>query len=206
MTKNNTEFTNKTGGKGIVWTVGDRPWFDLSMTHLGDLQPDRDARGEDAMRFLPLEAPNPQTTAIDDDARSSADVGAFAVRKVEAHGAPVTGVRAHAIRTTICGRDRGVWGFRQASSIVANPPPLLVAVFPWNRDRERSGEGLQGRVAASGRGRENSNSKQQRVGSWTAVVVRPCKLATALWLRVGRRGDGRCTSETEKQQRVSLLP
>ncbi|XLR06394.1 hypothetical protein S83_034332 [Arachis hypogaea] len=149
------------------------------MTHPGDLRPDRDAGGEDAWRFLPWEAPNPRTTATNDDERSSADVGAFAARKGEAHGAAVTGVCAHAIRTTIRGRDRGVWGFCRASPIVANPPLLLVAVFPWNRDGERSGEGLQGRVAASGRGRENSNSEQRRVGSWTAAAVPPCKLATA---------------------------
>ncbi|QHN98134.1 uncharacterized protein DS421_18g633440 [Arachis hypogaea] len=179
MTKNNTEVTNKPGGRGIVWTAGDRPWFDSSMTHPGDLRPDRDAGGDDAWRFLPWEAPNPRTPTTDDDARSSADGGAFAVWKGEAHGASVTGVRAHAIRTTIRGRDRGVWGFRRASPIMANPPPLLVAVFPWNRNRERSGEGLQGRVAASGRGRENSNSEQRRVESWTAAPVPPCKLATA---------------------------
>nr|XP_029151500.1 ethylene-responsive transcription factor ERF036 [Arachis hypogaea] len=77
-----------------------------------------------------------------------------------------------------------------------NGTSLLVAVFPWNRDGGQSGEGLQGQVAASGRGRENSNSEQRTAegqeldGSggasmqvkWTAPEFSPFLLNTTFFL------------------------
>ncbi|QHN79621.1 uncharacterized protein DS421_19g671520 [Arachis hypogaea] len=59
------------------------------------------------------------------------------------------------------GRDRKVPGFRRVSPIGANPPTLLVAVFPWDRGEEA--------IAMAGSGE----------GTWKAVPVPPCKQRTA---------------------------
>ncbi|KAL1322302.1 hypothetical protein AAHE18_14G186300 [Arachis hypogaea] len=88
------------------------------------------------------------------------------------------------------GRDRKVRGFRPVSPIVANPPPLLAAVFPWDRGGGNNCDGGQWRreqEGSAGSSMHTENSGQQRDGSWKAVPAPPCELATAvfLWNRDG---------------------
>ncbi|QHO15603.1 uncharacterized protein DS421_10g296340 [Arachis hypogaea] len=125
----------------------------------------------------------------DDDAKRSAKVGASVKRKGEACGAPLILVSAHAIATTINGRDLQVFGFRRVFLIVVKEPPIIAVVFPWDRNRKRNSNGLQGLMVALAGGKANATANsgegrwRRKNGRRTAVPIRspvpPCELATA---------------------------
>ncbi|QHN77087.1 uncharacterized protein DS421_19g649600 [Arachis hypogaea] len=87
------------------------------------------------------------------------------------------------------GNPRRGW-LRHASPLVAKPPPLTAAVFPWDRGGERHSDDLQWRAAISVSGKENATTNRgdgrwrRQDGSWTAVS--PCNSTTAgdVWVGV----------------------